>query len=501
MDKLMNVPDVRIGLVGVSRDCFPIELTRKRLDVLAKELAGKGVKAWKCPVVVENESNIAGVLEFFGKNKVNAVVIYLGNFGPEAPTSMLAAKVGCPVMVCAAAEETRDGLKSDRGDALCGLLSCSYNLGLRRVRVHIPAMPVGTPEELVPEIAHFVDVARVALGVRGLKILGFGPRPADFFACNAPIQPLMDLGVEVAENSELDLFQAYRSAASQKAQIRKVAKAMTNELGPEGNVYPDLLEKLAQYEVALMGLVKGQAGASSYVAVAAKCWPAFEREFGFVPCYVNGRLAGSGIPVACETDFYGALSEYVLQAASLAPATLLDVNNSVPAEMVGKKAMPASVTAKDLFMGFHCGNTFSGCMKNCKINYQVIMNRLMEGGGTPDITRGTLEGQIRPGPATMFRLQAGSDNDLRCCVAEGEFVDVDPATFGATGVVAIPGFARFYRHVLVERRFPHHSAFGFKKVGRVVFDAMKLLGVDEVHVPLPEGQLYPGENPFGTSKK
>jgi L-fucose isomerase-like protein len=364
------------------------------------------------------------------------------------------------------------------------------------VRVHIPAAPVGTPGKLAAEIAHFADVARVVLGVRGLKIVGFGPRPADFFACNAPIQPLMDLGVEIAENSELDLFQAYRRAAGRRSDVRRVARDMERELGPEGNTYPDLIEKLAQYEVALTGLIREQAGASRYAAVASKCWPAFEHEFGFVPCYVNGRLAGRGIPIACEADFYGALSEYVLQAASLAPATLLDVNNSVPGDMVEEEAMPAGVTPEDLFMGFHCGNTFSGCMKNCKLNYQVIMNRLMEAGGPPDITRGTLEGQIRPGPATMFRLQGGTDNTVRCCIAEGEFLDVDPATFGATGIVAIPGFARFYRHVLVSHRFPHHSAFGFKKAGRVVFDAMKLIGVEDVHVPLPDGQSYPGENPF-----
>ena len=56
-------------------------------------------------------------------------------------------------------------------------------------------------------------------------------------------------------------------------------------------------------------------------------------------------------------------------------------------------------------MGFHCGNTCSSCMKQCKLNYQVIMNRLMEDGKKPDITRGTLEGQIKPGPITMFPLE------------------------------------------------------------------------------------------------
>ena len=34
----------------------------------------------------------------------------------------------------------------------------------------------------------------------------------------------------------------------------------------------------------------------------SKCWPAFQTQFGFVPCYVNSRLTGRGIPVSCEVD-------------------------------------------------------------------------------------------------------------------------------------------------------------------------------------------------------
>jgi L-fucose isomerase-like protein len=125
------------------------------------------------------------------------------------------------------------------------------------------------------------------------------------------------------------------------------------------------------------------------------------------------------------------------------------------------------------------------------------MNRLMEGGGTPDITRGTLEGQIRPGPTTAFRLQATSDGDVCSYVAEGDFLDVDPRTFGATGVVAIGEFRRFYRHVLLGKHFPHHGAFGFAHVGHTLYEATRLLGIIDISTPRPPGVLYDRENPFG----
>ena len=68
-------------------------------------------------------------------------------------------------------------------------------------------------------------------------------------------------------------------------------------------------------------------------------------------------------------------------------------------------------------------------------------------------------------------------------------LEADPATFGGTGIVGIPDFARFYRHALLAKQFPHHTAVAFTHAGRVLFDAARLLGVETVDTPLPAGQL------------
>ena len=79
----------------------------------------------------------------------------------------------------------------------------------------------------------------------------------------------------------------------------------------QGNKKPEILAKLAQYEMTLHDWVEEHKGYRKYVAIAGKCWPAFQTQFGFVPCYVNSRLTGQGIPVSCEVDIYGALSEFI----------------------------------------------------------------------------------------------------------------------------------------------------------------------------------------------
>ena len=47
-------------------------------------------------------------------------------------------------------------------------------------------------------------------------------------------------------------------------------------------------------------------------------------------------------------------------------------------------------------MGFHCGNTASCKLTSKTMKYQLIMHRGLEPDKEPDITRGTLEGDIVP---------------------------------------------------------------------------------------------------------
>jgi L-fucose isomerase-like protein len=490
-----NVPKVKLGIVAVSRDCFPIELSRKRRVEVVKHCRAKKLPVVEVATIVENERDALEALAELAAKGANALVLYLGNFGPEGPTTMLAQKFDGPVMFAAAAEETGENLVEGRGDAYCGMLNVSYNTGLRRLHPHIPEDPVGTPEDVAGMIADFLPVARIRLGLKKLKIFSFGPRPQDFLACNAPVKPLYDIGVEIMENSELDLYDLFLKTKG-APKVRAVARDMAKELGA-GNAYPDLLDKLAQYEVALTTFLENNLGASEYGIFANKCWPAYEAYFGFVPCYVNARLATRGIPVACEVDIYGALSEYMATCATEQPATLLDINNTVPRDMIkaaGKKISGYKPT--DLWMGFHCGNTSSACLIGGGLKYQLIMHRLMEPNQEPEITRGTLEGRIKTGDITIFRLQSTADTHLRSYIAEGEVLDIDPRSFGGIGVFAVREMGRFYRHVLIEKRFPHHTAVAFAHAGKPLFAAVRMLGVADIDVNRPAGLPYPAENPF-----
>ena len=299
--------------------------------------------------------------------------------------------------------------------------------------------------------------------------------------------------MEIEENSELDLFESFNKHEGDE-RIWEIVKEMEEELG-EGNKKPEILPKLAQYELTLKDWIRDHKGYRKYVAIAGKCWPAFQTQFGFVPCYVNSRLTAQGIPVSCEVDIYGAVSEYIGTVVSQDAVTLLDINNTVPNDMYETEIKGKyDYTLKDTFMGFHCGNTASGKLSSCEMKYQMIMARTLP----EEVTQGTLEGDILPGDITFYRLQSTADNKLRAYIAQGEVLPVATRSFGSIGIFAIPEMGRFYRHVLIEGNYPHHGAVAFGHYGKTLYEVFRYIGVDmdEIGYNQPRGVRYKTENPF-----
>lgn len=491
-----NAPVVKLGIVAVSRDCFPESLSVGRREALVKAYTEKfgAVDIYECPIcIVESEIHMMQALEDIKAAGCNALCVYLGNFGPEISETLLAKHFDGPKMFIGAAEETQDELIGGRGDAYCGMLNASYNLALRNIGAYIPEYPIGNAEECADMLHEFLPIARAIIALNDLKIISFGPRPLNFLACNAPIKQLYNINVEIEENSELDLFEAFNKHADDP-RIPEVAADMAKELGA-GNKKPEILNKLAQYEITLLDWIEAHKGYRKYVAIAGKCWPAFQTQFGFVPCYVNSRLTGMGIPVSCEVDIYGALSEFIGAVVSEDVVTLLDINNTVPNDMYAESIKDKfDYTQKDTFMGFHCGNTSSKKLVSCSMEYQMIMARSLP----EEVTQGTLEGDIVPGDITFYRLQSTADAKLRAYIAHGEVLPVATKSFGGIGVFAIPEMGRFYRHVLIEKNYPHHGAVAFGHYGKALYEVFKYIGVptEDIDFNRPKNMLYPKENPF-----
>lgn len=495
---MKNVPDVRLGIVVGSTDWLPSEIAvdnRKRLVETYK--AKYDAEFYECSIcLTDNEVNIKRAMRELEKAECNAVCIYFANYGPESAGTLFAKEFNGPVMLIAAAEEGQEPYVRERKDAMSGFINACYALKLRGTNVYVPEKPVGTYDQCSDMIHEFISISRTLLATRDLKVIAFGPRPSSYLAANAPNHLLYDLGVEVGEYSELELFDSYRKHEADK-RIEKLVSEMENELDEIAT--PDILPKLAQYELTVEDWIRNHKGNRKYVTLTSTCWPAFPVSFGFVPCYVNSRITEKGYPVACEVDVYGALSEYIGQCVSDDVVTILNINNNIPSEVFEEKIKGREFNGKkynlgDLFLGYHCGVTAPGKLTDRKLEYHFV-NRQLIG---EEQSKGTVQGTVVPGAITLFRIQGGRDGKLRAYVAQGQILPVTMDTYGGKAIIAIPEMERFFRNVVLEKQFPNHCAVVFGHFAKELFAVTKMLGIEEVDFNHPRNILYSNENTYSS---
>lgn len=482
-------PDIKLGFVSASRNCFPRPLAEERSERLVAATNALGIEVTlpegEC-AVIETRAHAADAAAQLIAAGCDAAVLFLGNFSPEIEDAAFVKAFPGPILLIAAAEENAMTMLQKRGDALCGLLSAAMAIRKRDLqhRVHIPELPVISAEQGAEEIAHFLKIIKVVKGVGNATIGLFGPRPRDFETCNYNIASLQSIGVEIEELGHFDIQNEIKLIKESGA----IAEDMKEEM-PSIPEDEEFVGRLSDYEQA----IRNFRDRLKLSGAASQCWSEQEFALKHVPCFINGRMADKGFPIACENDAYSLVAELMGQYASDNTVTVLDINHSIPGNLhESLKDYPL----KDMVGMFHCGNTASKLLKDPEMKFQLIMKRLMEPDTEPDITRGTIEGQIAASPITVVQIHGHGDK-LRAYICEGHFLDLDPKTFGCTGTAYLPGFHRFYRHVLLGN-YHHHAAVAFAHVGAVLFDAFKLLGIEVVDTPNPDGIPYPGENVFRT---
>ena len=79
---MQNIPEVKLGIIAVSRDCFPIGLSTARREAIVKAY---GADVYNCTITVENELDAQKAVADVTAAGCNALCVFLGNFGPETP--------------------------------------------------------------------------------------------------------------------------------------------------------------------------------------------------------------------------------------------------------------------------------------------------------------------------------------------------------------------------------------------------------------------------------
>lgn len=494
---MKNVPDVRLGIVVGSTDWLPsgiaVENRRKLVDLYKATYRDEDI--YECSIcITDNEVNIKRAMREVEKAECNAVCLYFANYGPESAGTLFAQEFKGPVMFIAASEEGAEPYVRDRKDALSGFINSCYALKLRKTNVFVPIHPCGTYAQCAQMLHDFVPIARTLLAVRDLKLIDIGPRPSSYLAASAPNHLLYDLGIEISEYSELELFDSFKKHDGDR-RIEKIVAEMEQELSD--NVSSEILPSLAQYELTMEDWIRNYKGNRKFVTLTSTCWPAFPVNFGFVPCYVNSRLAAKGYPVACEVDTYGAVSEFIGQCVSDDVVTILNINNNIPQDVYDRKIRGHEFNGRkygigDLFLGYHCGVTSACKLTSAKLEYHFVNHQLIG----DEQSKGTVQGTLVPGAVTIFRLQGMRDGKMRAYVAQGQILPVTMDTYGGQAVIAVPEMERFIRNVVLEKQYPNHCAVVFGHHASALIAILRQLGIEEIDYNHPKSIPYNKEDVF-----
>ena len=71
-----NIPEVKVGIIAVSRDCFPMELSARRREAVVAAYRKMEMEIYECPITVENEVHMMNAVEDVKRAGVNALVVY-----------------------------------------------------------------------------------------------------------------------------------------------------------------------------------------------------------------------------------------------------------------------------------------------------------------------------------------------------------------------------------------------------------------------------------------
>ena len=85
-----NIPMIKLGLISVSRNCFPIELSETRRHAVAAACGSAGVAIYDCPVTVENEKDAKKAVEDILAAGYDGVMLSNGPGDPTDNVSQIA---------------------------------------------------------------------------------------------------------------------------------------------------------------------------------------------------------------------------------------------------------------------------------------------------------------------------------------------------------------------------------------------------------------------------
>lgn len=461
---------VKIGFAPTRRNLFSAEtakeyadLTRKKLDEL--EIDYVDIKELNEDGLLYDDEGVELVSEKFKKEKIDGLFIANENFGNEWAVARLAKKLDVPVLLWGPRDEhpAEDG--SRLRDSQCGLFAIGKVL--RRFRVPFTYIPNCDLEDetFSRGVKVFERVCNVVKVFQNTRILQIGPRPFDFWSTIANEGELLErFNIQLSPIPIQELTNEIQRVQEEETDEIKAGVDHFHKIA-EIQISKDKLQMVVALKVAIKNLIQ-MYGCNSGVI---QCWTALQDEIGILPYAAESLLQDEGIPVTCETDIHGVISELIVEAATLGQhrAMFADVNNRHPENENGELLQ-------------HLGVFPYSTAKNKPV--------LPESHFVFDYP-GSVAFEAKPGTLSLCRFD-GDNGEYSLLMGNAEVIE-GPYNQGTFVWVEFDNLARMETK-LVYGPYIHHIAAVHDEVVPVLYEACKYLGIQpDFYDPIEENvQAY-----------
>ena len=372
-------------------------------------------------------------------------------FANAAYMSEVLRRFDCPLLLWTLREPVIDGGRL-RLNSLTGAYSAANTLRAFGGRSFSYAFGAPEEEKVVRAAKAAVEAARIKKAMRSLRLAAVGHTPQGFGfgrALDSELMSVFGVELEAIEARELiDTAKGYSDEECAACLEKSAAVTCGFEKTPERNRldHARLLKAYSDY-----------VRAHGIGALASRCWPDFFTSFGTPVCAVLAMLNDMGVPAACETDTYGALSMYAAANLTGKPAYFGD---------------PVALNREDNTVTFwHCGTAAcSLAREDTGAVAGVHCNRKIGP---------TLEFGCKAAPAvTILRIGKDGKGNFRILTAVGEALDRPQQYFGTSLVVKLNSDAEAFIKGGVEYGWEPHFAVAMGDITASVKALGKMLGIE-----------------------
>lgn len=455
---------VKIGFAPTRRAIFSAPDAIKYADLTRKKLDEMGIDYVDITDINEegllyNDEDRIKIAEKFRKEKVDGLFLPHGNFGTEYECARLAKDLNVPVLLWGPRDERPEPDGMRLRDTQCGLFATGKVL--RRFQIPFTYMTNCrlTDPEFERGLKDFLAVCNVVKTFRHIRVLQIGPRQYDFWStmCNEG-ELLEKFNIQLAPVPIPELTGEMNRVRKEEADkvedvIRYCRENMTCKI--EDN----LLNNVAALKVAMRNLAD-KYGAS---AIAIQCWNALQGEIGIMPCAANSLLNEEGLPVVCETDIHGAITQLMVEAADLE----------------GHRSMFADWTVR------HPDNENGELLQHCG-PWPISVAREKPTICVPVAFpyNGAVSAEAKHGNLTLARFD-GDNGEYSLLLGRAKGID-GPYTKGTYLWVEVENLKRLEAKI-VEGPYIHHCVAIHADVVPILYEACKYIGVKpDLYDPIEE---------------